>query len=183
VNADRTASLNYRYDGGGSAPAPPSNLRITESAPVITPRASASEPVRLGASRTRARLGPAGSTPAHGAHGGFEDESSGGRLYLVLGGITAPADAGTTYNVYLDLPDSAAAPGPDSPHYLGTLGFFGAAEPGVHAHAGHRVAFNVTHARDVLGAPGQSGHMLTFVRHGDRESFSPAVGEVVLAEA
>jgi tyrosinase len=182
ADANRTASLGYQYDTDAAAPTAPGNLRLVVEASRPVPRAATGEPTVLRASRTRVSLAPARGTAAH-RHPVAEEDSSGGRLYLLFGGLSAPADASSTYNVFLDLSDAARTPGPDSPHYLGTLDFFSAMGPQGHVHDGRRLPFNITGKLDGLATDWQANHTLTFVRHGDEESEPPAIAEVVLVEA
>ena len=182
AGANRTASLNYQYDDASSAPpAAPSSLRIVQA---VRParRAVASAPIVLGAQRTRIPLTTAAGAAQH-HHQVGEDDPTGGQRYLLLGGVSAPDDAGSTYNVYLDLPDSVRTPGPDSAHYVGTLHFFGAMASGGHTHTGHRVPFNITDKLDVLRGSSSANRTLTFVRHGDEESEPPTISDVALVEA
>ena len=110
--------------------------------------------------------------------------ASGRRLYLVLGGLSAPADATSTYNVFLGLPDGAADPGTDDPHYVGTLHFFGAAGHDAHAPSSHRIVFNLTKRMGALSAAGAltATPNVTLVRRGDPESTAPTVAQVFLVE-
>ncbi|MEB3157609.1 MAG: hypothetical protein VKO26_09265 [Cyanobacteriota bacterium] len=51
------------------------------------------------------------------------------RRHLVLRGLTASAQPGVTYSVYIDLPPGAT-PGADDPRRVGTVNFYAARPPG-----------------------------------------------------
>jgi tyrosinase len=190
AKANRTALLQYKYDRYATAPAgsvgpsaPPTLTASPQAASRVT-RAFAPEPVTLGA-RTSVSLTPPASAAVLGTAGpGPMRVGSGRRLYLVLGGLSAPADATATYNVFLGLPDGAADPGPGDPHYVGTLHFFGAAGHGAHAPSSHRISFNLTKKMDALSAAGalSATPNVTLVRRGDPESTPPTVAQVFLVE-
>ncbi len=188
ARANRPSLLNYQYDGyatvAGAAPAPP--VSLTGAAPKVT-RAFASAPVTLGSDRGRVSLTPAGPPSAAPLTPDriFAVSSARRRLYLVLGDISAPADAASTYNVFIDLPEGTPNPGPGDAHYMGTLHFFGAAGHEQHGASGHRVVMNVTNkVRRLLANRALSASpSVTLIRHGDPESQSPTVGQVLLVEA
>ena len=186
AKANRTAMLNYQYDGYAASPAPPTNLTISGAAPRVT-RAFASAPITLGSARGRVNLTPAGPPSAAplSAERLFAPSSASRRLYLVLGDIAAPADAASTYNVYIDLPDATAHPGPGDPHFMGTLHFFGAAGHEQHGPSSHKIVMNVTtRIRRLLATRSLTAMpSVTLIRHGDAESQSPTVGQVLLVEA
>jgi hypothetical protein len=106
-------------------------------------------------------------------------------LYLVLGDIAAPADAASTYNVFLDLPSGVTNPGTTDAHYMGTLHFFGAAGHEQHGPSSHRIVMNITSkVRKLLASRALTATpTVTLVRHGDAESQKPTVGQVLLVEA
>jgi hypothetical protein len=193
AGANRVASLNYRYDKyyapASVAPVPsvPTNLTATAMGVSKVTRALAAQPVTLGVDRARVSLtpGPTAVDDAPSAQALFATSSASRRLYLVLGGISAPSDAAATYNVFLDLPDAASSPGPDDSHYVGTLHFFGAAGHDQHDPSSHRVVFNVTARVKALMAKGAltATPTVTLIRRGDAESASPTVGQVLLVES
>jgi hypothetical protein len=111
-------------------------------------RAAGSDgPIPLGAERTRILLTPAPA--ARDLRSLVTDHT----LYLIVDGLTAEAAPRTLYNLYLDLPDGAAAQGTADPHFVGALSFFGVAGGGT----ARSLAFNVTalirdlQTRGVLG--------------------------------
>lgn len=129
AGANSVAQLGYQYDNyfqpPGTAPvvasATPRALLAARPSEV---RAVAAAPLTLGAQRVRTSLNlPA--APLSGARTmQFAAPAASRNLYLVLAGIMLPADPGdVVYNVYIDLPEGAA-PGPNDPHYVGTLNFF-----------------------------------------------------------
>lgn len=192
AGADRVAKLNYTYDSyyrpPTVPPAPPTNLTL--AAPVRLTRANAAEPVTLGSDRARVALTPATSAAPFGAAPStdavFAVSSQAKRLYLVLGGISAPDTAASTYNVYLNLPEGSTAAGADDPHYVGTLHFFGASGHADHAPGGgHRTVFNVTTKVRALRASGAltGAPSVTLVRRGEEEGEKPVVSQIVLVEA
>jgi tyrosinase len=188
AKANRTALLNYQYDGYQTvtgAP-PPVNLGFTGAAPKVT-RAFATTPVTLGSDRGTASLTPAGppSAAPPSPERVFSLSSPTKRLYLVLGDISAPADAASTYNVFLDLPAGVTNPGTNDSHYMGTLHFFGAAGHEQHGPSSHRIVMNVTaKIRRLLANRGLTATpTVTLVRHGEAESAKPTVGQVLLVEA
>jgi hypothetical protein len=150
-------------------------------------KANAREPVTLGDDRARVALTPAAtvgrSAPTADAVFGLSAQAK--RLYLVLGDISAPGDAASTYNVYLDLPEGATTDSVDDPHYVGTLNFFHASGHEQHAGGGHRTVFNVTNQVKALKAKGvlTATPSVTLVRRGDPESAKPTVGQIVLYES
>jgi tyrosinase len=187
AKANRTSMLSYRYDTYATPPgrsAPPTTLTAAPQPASRVTRAFAAEPVTLGA-RTAVSLTPpnAALVAAAAAPNPFR-VAAGRRLYLVLGGLSAPADAAATYNVFLGLPDGVADPGPADPHYVGTLHFFGAAGHDSHAASGHRIVFNITNRLPALTSAGAlSGEArVTLVRRGEAESASPTVSQVFLVE-
>jgi len=187
AKANRPSLLNYQYDAyqtvAGAAP-PPANLTITGAAARVT-RAFATAPVTLG-DRGTVNLTPAGppSAAPPTAERIFAVSSPVRRLYLVLGDVSAPADAASTYNVFLDLPSGVANPGTSDPHYMGTLHFFGAAGHEQHGPSSHRIVMNVTtKIRRLLANRALTATpAVTLVRHGDVESARPTVGQVLLVE-
>jgi tyrosinase len=192
--ADRVSLLKYQYDryyAPKQIPALPvarPDLLVASALMKVT-KASAAEEVTLGANRTRVQLTPAvssptaaPSTPQHV----FSVSSPSRRLYLVLGGITAPDNVDSTYNVFLDLPEGTSAPGPDNPHYAGTLHFFGAAGHEQHEASAHRTAFNVTGTANALKAKGllTATPTVTLVRQGtEPENAKPVVRQIYLMES
>jgi hypothetical protein len=105
----------------------------------------------------------------------------------VLGGVSAPDNVDSVYNVYLDLPEGAAMPGADDPHYAGTLNFFHAATGHAdHDGGGHTVAFNVTDNVAALQGKGQltAYPSVTLQRVGTEPEggAKPVVRQVYLAE-
>ena len=186
ATANRTAMLNYQYDEYATvAGAQPPPVNLTGAAPKVT-RAFAAAPVTLGSDRGRVSLTPAGPPSAAPPTPDriFAVSSARRRLYLVLGDVSAPADAASTYNVFIDLPEGTTNPGPGDAHYMGTLHFFGAAGHEQHGASGHRVVMNVTNRiRRLLANRGLSASpSATLIRHGDPESQSPTVGQVLLVE-
>jgi tyrosinase len=185
--AARTADLKYEYAtyARTAGPVATSSRRRSPSGQVT--RASASRPVTLGSERVRNALVTADLPIATAPRGGakpFAASSAASQLYLVLGGVTAPPDAASTYNVFLDLSDAAAQPGPTHPNYVGTLHFFGSSADGGHDGTGHDFAFNVTAKVRALIAQKalDASPNVTFVRHGPAESSPPTVAQMYLVE-
>jgi tyrosinase len=77
------------------------------------------------------------------------------RAYLRLEDVTAPAPAGVTYGVYLDVPDGE--PATDDAHYVGVAAFFGVEETRNpdNEHGGMRIAFDITDLYSRLNAEGR----------------------------
>jgi tyrosinase len=188
AKANRPSLLNYQYDAYAtvSGGAPPLHLGITGAAPKVT-RAFATAPLTLGSERGGVSLSPAGPSSAAppSAERVFGLSSASRRLYLVLGDIAAPADAASTYNVFLDLPSGVTNPGTTDPHYVGTLHFFGAAGHEQHGPSSHRIVMNITNkVRRLLANRALTATpTVTLIRHGDAESEKPTVGQVLLVEA
>ncbi len=86
-----------------------------------SPLARSAGPLSLGTQPATAALaGPALASPLAAA---------GHRRYLLLRGLTASAQPGVTYSVYLDLP-AGVTPTANDPRWLGTVNFFAARPPG-----------------------------------------------------
>ncbi len=71
--------------------------------------------------------------------------SPGGRLLLVVRGVTAEQQPGVVYQIYLDLPEGNL-PDPTGPHYIGTLNFYRARPASSNATAGTFESFDITAA-------------------------------------
>lgn len=189
AKANRTSLLTYKYDAYATAPgraaAPRStDLTLNAQPPSRVTRAFAEQPVTLGSARTAVSLSrPNAALLGASAPGAFR-VAAGRPLYLVLAGLSAPADAASTYNVFLGLPDGTADPGTDDPHYVGTLHFFGASGHDAHAPSSHRIVFNITNRMAALTRAGAlSGEAnVTLVRRGEAESAPPTVSQVFLVE-
>jgi tyrosinase len=188
AKANRPSLLNYQYDAYAtvSGGAPPLSLGITGAAPKVT-RAFATAPLTLGSERGGVSLTPAGppSAAPPSAERVFGLSSASRRLYLVLGDIAAPADAASTYNVFLDLPSGVTNPGTTDAHYVGTLHFFGAAGHEQHGPSSHRIVMNITNkVRRLLANRALTATpTVTLIRHGDAETEKPTIGQVLLVEA
>jgi tyrosinase len=190
AKANRTSLLNYSYDQyaqppAGAVPSAPTNLTISGQSVSRVTRAFAAQPVTLGSPRTSVRLAPPPTALVGEAQAtGPLNLASGRRLYLVLGGLSAPADTTSTWNVFLGLPEGTADPGTSDPHYVGTLHFFGASGHAAHAPSSHRIAFNLTKRVRALTTAGalSASPSVTLVRQGDPESAAPTVAQVYLME-
>ncbi|HEY0328689.1 MAG TPA: tyrosinase family protein [Rhodopseudomonas sp.] len=205
AGADRVALLGYQYDDyfvppgiataevAASAQAAPTAQAAPSAARPLEVRAVTTAPLSLGDAPVQASL----SLPAAALSGSrvttFAASTGPRNLYLLLGGITLNADPGdVVYDVYIDLP-AGAKPGPDDPHYVGTVNFFHimighdhaaaatAADTGHHSTA----VFNVTETVQKL----QSGNQLskqatvTLIPNGKLKSGArPVVAQVELVE-
>lgn len=194
AGANTTALLGYQYDdyyvpAGAGAVVAAAAPRPEPAARTQGVRGISLAALTLGATPSRVTLNlPA--PPLSGPRALRLDAPQANRnLYLLLTGIMLHADPGdVVYDVYVDLPEGAA-PGPNSPNYVGTLNFF-------HVMAGHgdmpagdtlnphtTAAFNVT---DVVRRL-QSGNTLaqqasvTLIPNGKPEG-QPIVQQVQLVE-
>lgn len=190
AEASRTELLNYEYDSyakpaAGRLPLPsrPTSLGATDSISRVM-RAFASQPVTLGTDRVRVDLAPVTSSADGSIESTFAVSSPSRPLYLVLGGLSASGEVASTYNVFMELPEAAANAGPDHPHFVGTLHFFGAAGHDRHGLPAQRVVFNVTDkVRGLMTNNALTATpSVTLVRHGDPEREKPTIGQVVLIE-
>jgi tyrosinase len=111
------------------------------------------------------------------------------RLLLVLRDLTAAAQPGVTYQVYLDLPPNAT-PSPESANFVGTINFFAAAAmntmPGMTMPAPRRtVSLDITSKAKTLAAQGQLNPTpaVTIVpADAPADAARPVVGQVQLVE-
>ena len=98
-----------------------------------TPLSRGAGPLPLGAQpATAALVGPALASPLAAA---------GRRRYLILRGLTATAQPGVTYSVYIDLP-AGATPAANDPRRVGTVNFFSARPPGAPKGAEEKLFFS-----------------------------------------
>jgi tyrosinase len=161
--------LHYRYEDI-SAPVEMSAIVGLEAAVGLTPEPE-NPPELVGASDSAVALrgdtasitfgisAPQG--PVAGA------ASPGSRAYLRLEDVTAPAPAGVTYGVYLNVPDGEA--GTDEAHYVGVAAFFGVEETRDpdNEHGGMRLAFDITDLYNRLNTESRWNDQVTviFVPH------------------
>lgn len=192
AGANRVSLLHYTYDSYYKpqtvAPVPPVSSSFSAAPPTRVTKANATEPVTLGTEMARVALQPAVSViaAAPSADAVFGLSARAKRLYLALGDVSAPGDAASTYNVFLDLPEGDPTPTVDNPHFVGTLNFFGAAMHDQHGSgASHQTVFNVTDKVKALKAAGKltAAPSVTLVRRGDPESEKPTVGQILLFES
>ncbi len=118
------APLGYTYkeflSTPKSAPAAAAAVASAAGATAATLRvASVPQPVALTGKPVSLPLQQA---PAAAAAGALASRS--GQTYLRIGGLKADEQPGVAYNVFLDLP-AGQPPTADSPHYVGTVNFFG----------------------------------------------------------
>jgi hypothetical protein len=132
-------------------------------------------PIHLGAGPTLVRLLP--SAEAGQLAKRIRTLPSSDQVYLVLQGINTNTPPSITYNLFLSLPDTAAASsGPTDPHYVGTLNFFDSSPS-------RSVVFNVTDKIRTFGAAGVLGDRptVTIIPAGLPESGAePSVNKVKL---
>ncbi len=171
--ASRVAQLKYQYDNyyvpKKVAPAPGPELLAAGPVAKVT-KLSAGEPVTLAADRVRVALAPPPTALESGAppKALAAPSTPTRRVYLVLGGVSAPDDADATYNVFFDLPENSTAATPSDRNYVGTLHFFGTAGHEDHGPSGHKTVFNVTETVKALQASAQltATPSVTLVRQG-----------------
>lgn len=188
AGANRTAMLQYQYSTYAQPPASLTtaatveSLQLSAQRPKVT-RAFAASPVTLGEGRVRVNLQAASVEPSANTTEALFATPGDTRLYFVAGDISAPAGTASTYNVYLNLPESADAT-PAHPSYLGTIQFFGAAGHDDHGPSSHRLAFHVTDkVRALMGDKLLTGTpAITLVRHGEPEGGKPTIGQMLLTE-
>ena len=126
--------LNYTYDRfepiPGAVPGP-----LNAEAVASTARVAANAPaggVTLGAAVTRVELNPTPTTPEFVTESVSNRVASArqkSRIVLVASDLTANAQPGTLYRLYLDVPQNAT-PQQLSDHYVGVINFFGAEHDG-----------------------------------------------------
>jgi tyrosinase len=194
AGANRVALLNYKYDKYYTPRAAPRTRLLAATAAAAGPmlakvtQAAAAEPVTLDAERMRVELSPPPEltlAPPAAQRRLAAAPAAPRRMYLVLGGISAPEEMESVYNVYLDLPEGAGDPGTQSPHYVGTLHFFAAGQD-EHSPAHHRTAFNVSNQVKALEAKGllAATPTVTLLRKGAEPSAAkPVVREITLTES
>jgi tyrosinase len=159
--------LHYSYEDI-SAPVEFSALAVLEAAVGLTAEPE-NPPELVGASDSAVALRgdtariTFGISAAQGPVAG--PTSPGSRAYLRLEDVTAPAPAGVTYGVYLNVPDDD--PATDDAHYVGVAAFFGVEETlnPDNEHGGMRLAFDITDLYNRLNAEGrwQDQVSVTFV--------------------
>jgi hypothetical protein len=134
----------------------------------------------LGDGPTRAVLAPAGGKSLADR---LVKVSTGRQIVLVFRALSAQSPPGTTYRVYLGLPEGAPA---DDAHYVAKINFYGAVElAGAARKPNESVAFDVTAlaGRWAAGSNAQLPLTVTLIPENEVESNSqPVVGSVELIE-
>lgn len=189
AGANRVALLKYQYD---RYYVPKKIVPVAAAGPLLafaaapTTKLAAPSEVTLGADRVRVQLGsPGGPANELAPAKPLALSAPSRQQYLVLGGVSAPDNVDSVYNVYLDLPEGAPMPGPEDPHFVGALNFFHAAGHADHG-GGHSTAFNVTETIMALQSKGQLTPYptVTLQRVGSEpEGAKPMVRQVYLVEA
>jgi len=180
------APLRYRYDRLATVPACPPGAQA--AGPPKT-RARATSAVQLGNQPVSVSLQAPPSTAA-----GLSDlvqmvRNLGPtrRLFLVIRNLSADAQPGALFHIFLELPTNAAASA-DSSHKIGSINFFDAV-----GHGGHSAAavpqkffsFDITDLAKQLAAEGRltTTPRLTIAPSNELETDArPVVGEITLIE-
>ena len=188
-DVDDIAKLNYSYDRLEPVPAIREPVRPAAAVVHLATPAAAGPSIALGAGPVRVALQPAGGAGAAAPRLSTRLAAlpAGRSLYLVLENAMADAQPGVVYDVYLDLPQGAAAT-PASPYFAGTINFFAAAHP-MGAAAGAMPArtfsLDVTGMAKGLAARGQltGTPSVTIVPAGQPDAAArPVIGAVRLVE-
>lgn len=188
--------LGYTYDRFEPVPgAVPAPVIAAFAAPRLAPLATtrAQEPVLLAETATKVPLETA--TPANlvaqSVRTTVSSLSPGERVFLVAHQLSAKAQPGVLYNVYIDLP-ADPTPQQRADHLVGTLNFFGIAHAGgMHGRSSPHVrpaqararfvSFDITSKVRALGASQilTEKPVLTIVPQGQpRASAQPVIGKV-----
>jgi len=182
------APLHYKYDKLASVPACAPGVQA-EGPPKT--RARATSPVQLGSAPVTVSLQQPPSTAA-----GLGDLAQmvtnlgpTRRLFLVIRSLSAEAQPGALFHIFLELPTDATA-SPDSSNKIGSINFFDAV-----GHDGHSAAaatpqqkffsFDITDLAKRLAAEGRltATPRLTFAPSNELETEArPVVGEITLIE-
>ncbi|MDB5600011.1 MAG: hypothetical protein JWN71_2055 [Xanthobacteraceae bacterium] len=191
AGANRVALLKYQYDKYYQPKVVPkipvANPNLLAMS-VATTRLAAPEPVKLDSDIVRVALSPGTSTLAtpQAPKNLLALSAVQRQQYLILGGIQTHDETASTYNVYLDLPEGAATPGPGDPHYVGTLNLFNAAGHEGHTTNSHDTAFNVTDQVKALQAAGKltPTPTVTLNRRGaEQDKPNVEIGQILLIES
>jgi tyrosinase len=161
------AQLHYSYEDT-SAPVDAFAIVDLEAAVGLTPEPE-NPPELVGASDSAVALRGETASISFGISAPqgpvAEAANAVSRAYLRLEDVTAPAPAGVTYGVYLNVPDDE--PATDDAHYVGVAAFFGVEETRNldSEHGGMRLAFDITDLYNRLNAEGrwQDQVSVTFV--------------------
>ena len=119
---DDIAKLHYTYDAFEAASCAPvvAAAKPTVLAALAKPTAIAPTAVRV----NLAAPAPQGGMKAQAVPAQVKALAPDKSVYLVLENVHAEGPVGSTFDVYLDLPQGAT-PSPESPNYVGTISFFG----------------------------------------------------------
>ena len=185
------APLGYSYDHLEPVPACPETEGMAgpESMATLETLALSGSAVELGSAPIQVRLA---SAPGVETVGSVLEAADDQKLYVVVKDLAAQTQPGVIYNLYLGLPEGAAAPEGDDSRLLGSLNFFG------FAHGDHQgdhgagtagadapekfVSYEITELARELRAAGVEGEpRLTIAPAGDAAADAkPVLGEVSL---
>jgi len=175
------AQLKYRYD----------NLETVPPCTLGAPTAAASAPRQLVTKSTPIPLGPGPvrgqkleAPPSPQAAVPLGDRIAklgpGQKLFLVVSNLQAKAQPGVTYNLYLELPATAAAAG--TANFVGSINFFDAA---MHMPSDKFFSFDITDVAKRLKAQGKmaTSAELTIAPEGTPAAdAAPVIGSVSIVQ-
>ena len=175
------AQLKYRYD----------NLETVPPCTLGAPTAAASAPRQLVTKSTPIPLGPGPvrgqkleAPPSPQAAVPLGDRIAklgpGQKLFLVVSNLQAKAQPGVTYNLYLELPATAAAAG--TANFVGSINFFDAA---MHMASDKFFSFDITDVAKRLKAQGKmaTSAELTIAPEGTPAAdAAPVIGSVSIVQ-
>jgi len=164
---------------GNTGAATSAPLQGTDPRMVVLAHSSGS--VALGQGPVRATLAADGGTNVAAHIAGLAPDR---RVFLVFRGLSAAAEPGAGYAIYLGLP-KGVMPAAGDRHYVDSINFFNAVRPAGTAPGDQFFSFDVTSAVHALAGKGELGQGLdvVFVPEGPiAASAKPVVGRVELVE-
>jgi tyrosinase len=180
-------ALGYTYDALEPAPRGfrPDSLttRTTLTTQIDTPAAPAialSASLALTGARTNVTLRAQPNTQVRTAIQSVTGEK---RLYLVAKGLSASAEPGVPYDVFLNLPDNVSGTRANQ-YYVGTINFFGAGHGEHEGNSGQRfLSLDVTQSAKSLTAQAKSDEpvKISLLASGSpSEAAKPVIGSLIL---